>query len=182
MKRSPDRIHDEFREFAENESAAQPSQGIPQGVTDAIFAAVRADLQPPAARVFSKLLLIHSAMALLSLSVCPQFGYRLTGEGMGLMHLFMAFGTYGCMVACGAFFTGMSLFAAALLLRAEEIRLIRTHRALSLGALTLLSLGFFVMIDADVILGLAATWFAGSLFGSWLTLELGWRLRFGRVG
>ncbi|MCC7442672.1 MAG: hypothetical protein IT285_13640 [Bdellovibrionales bacterium] len=167
------KVRDEFREFMSAEERTPPP-----GVTETILSRVRADLNPSAARVFSKLLAIHSVTAAVTLSFCPQFGFRLLGEGMGLMHVFMAFGTYGCMVACGALFTGLSLLLAAFILRGEEIRKIRDNRLLTLGALTLLSLGFFIMVDAEIVFSLAVTWFAGALIGSWLTLELGWMIRF----
>jgi len=43
--------------------------------------------------------------------------------------------------------------------------------------LTLLSLGFFVMLDAEFILGFTAAWIVGSVIGGCMTLELGWTLR-----
>jgi len=168
---------DEFNTFASSKQTQVP----PRGISDAILSQVRRDLNPAALTVASKLMGIHAASAVVTLSVCPQFGFRAFGEGDGLVEVFMIFGHYGCLVACGAFFTGVSLLLVALLLKAEEIRRIRQHRLLALGALTLLSLGFFIMMDAEVILGLAIAWFIGALLGSIATLELGWKLRFGRA-
>lgn len=170
------KLEKEFAEFMSTKGSTPP-----QALSEAILARVQTDLNPSALRVFSKLIAIHATTAVVTLSVCPQFGFRVFGQGMGLMHYFMAFGTYGCMIACGAFFTGMSLLIAALVLRAEEIRKIHQNRILSLGAVTLLSLGFFIMVDADILLSLALTWFVGAMLGSWITLEVGWTLRFGRA-
>jgi hypothetical protein len=100
---------------------------------------------------------------------------------MGLMHYFMALGPYGCLVTCGAFFMGTSLVVAGLILRGEELRAIRRSRVLQLGALTLLSLGFFIMLDAQIVFGLALAWFFGAWVGSLLTLEITWRLRFKEI-
>lgn len=166
------KMDEEFKAFS-TQSGLEP----PRRLTEAILAHVRADLNPPGLHVFSKLMAIHALTAIVTLSICPQFGFRLFGQGMGLMDVFMAFGPHGCMVACGAFFTGASLWIAALVLRTEEIRKIRRNRLLSLGALTLVSLGFFIMIDAEILLGLTITWLLGAFLGSWLTLELGWFLR-----
>ena len=146
-------------------------------ITEQIFASVRTDLNPNAYWLFAKLLMIHTVTAVATLSVCPQFGFRVLGEGMGLMHVFMAFGTFGCFVACGSFFMGTSLLVASLTLKAGEIRKIRRNRWLMTGTLTLLSLGFFIMIGPEIIFSLTMPWLVGSLVGSIFTLELGWYLR-----
>jgi hypothetical protein len=165
-------IEREFESFAKGREKKPP-----KALSEALFAQVKADLHPSAVRVFSKLMGIHVAAAVATLSVCPQFGFRIFGQGMGLMHTFMALGPYGCMVACGAFFTSLSLLIAALLLSPEEVRKIRQNRVLTLGTLVLLSMGFFIMTDADILLSLAIAWFSGALIGSILTLELGWFIR-----
>lgn len=149
----------------------------PQKITEQIFASVRTDLNPNAYWLFAKLLMIHTVTAVATLSVCPQFGFRILGEGMGLMHVFMAFGTYGCFVACGSFFMGTSLLIASLALKAAEIQKIRRNRWLMTGALTLLSLGFFTMAGPELVFSLTMPWLLGSLIGSVLTLEFGWFLR-----
>lgn len=163
----------EYQAFLKAHDAA-PSLAVSQKV----IAQVHADLNPSSVRVFSKLLGIHAATSLATLAVCPQFGVGF-GQSMGLMTYFMELGPYGCLVACGSFFTGVSLLIASLVLRGEEIRRIRQNRLLELGALTLLSLGFFFMLDAQFVFGLTLAWFLGAVLGSAAALEMGWRLRFG---
>ena len=165
-------LKNEYQEFLKSSDSVPSSR-----VSSIILEKVHTDLNPSPFKVFSKLLLIHSLTAVVTLSVCPQFGFRILGEGMGLMHIFMAFGQYGCVIACGSFFTGMSLLMGSLVLRVEEIRKIRQNRWLELVLLTLLSLGFFVMMDAELIFGLTVAWFLGAMLGSAATLELGWMLR-----
>lgn len=167
-------MKDEFQDFQENVEAGSP----PAGVSETILGLVTRELNPSSWRVFSKLSGIHLFTGFLTLSVCPQFGFRLLGDGMGLMHYFMDFGDYGCKIACGAFFSGVSLLVASVALRPEEVRVLRRNRALQLGALTLLSLCFFIMFRADMVLGLTAAWFFGSVLGGLLTLELGFAMRF----
>ncbi len=162
----------EYQVFLKADDAA-PSQVL----SEKLKAHVHADLNPSSVRVFSKLLGIHAVTSLATLAICPQFGVGF-GQSMGLMTYFMELGPYGCLVACGSFFTGMSLLVASLVLRGEEIRKIRQNRLLELGALTLLSLGFFFMLDAQFVFGLTLAWFLGAMLGSFVTLELGWRLRF----
>lgn len=139
---------------------------------------VQRDLATSPAEVFTKLAAIFLCSSAATLTVCPQFGVRLLGEGMGLMHAFMFFGTYGCLVACGAFFLGSAFFMAGLILRGEELRLLRRHRWLTATALTALALGFFLMISTEIVLGLAFAWFIGALLGGTAMLELSWSLRF----
>ena len=81
------------------------------------------------------------------------------------------------MAACGAFFVGVSLLVAALVLNREEVRTLRAHPWLQLAALVFLSLGAFIMADAEILLGFALAWVVGSLAGGFAALELGWQLR-----
>jgi hypothetical protein len=149
----------------------------PKSVSESLLARVCADLHPSAWKVFSKLALIHFFTALGTLSLCPQFGWRLFGDGMGLMQYFSGLGDTGCGVACGSLFLGSSLLIATFLLRPEEVRRLRKNRVLELGALTLLSLGFFVMIHAEIAIGFLLAWLVGSVLGGIATLELGWVIR-----
>jgi hypothetical protein len=165
-------IKNEFEDFKNAESVTPP-----QGVSDQILARVQNNLNPSAWRVFAKLAGIHVVTALVTLSICPQFGIRVFGSGTGLMGYFMSLGKYGCMVACGCFFLGSSVLVAIALMRPEEIRVIRSRRLFELGALTLLSLGFFIMLQAQVVLGIFVAWTFGSLLGGILVLEAGWNLR-----
>lgn len=143
-------------------------------------ASIQRDLNPSAWSVFTKLAGLHLLASVLTLSVCPQFGIRLLGNGAGLMGVFMRLGPVACLVACGAFFVGTGLLLAGLLLRGEELRLIRKHRWLALTTLVSLSLGFFLMLDTEVLLNLAVAWFLGALAGGQLMLEATWIFRFQR--
>lgn len=159
----------DFQEF-KNSIGITP----PEEVSERILAVVNEDLKVSPWGVFSKLSLIHLFSALFTLSLCPQFGFRVFGEGMGLMHYFMSLGSVGCPMLCGAFFLGTSLLIATFVLSREELRALRSHRLAELGALTLLSLGFFIMIDpGNVVASFAISWMFGSLLGGFLVLELG---------
>jgi hypothetical protein len=166
------RLDQEFKEFL-GVADANPSPNI----NHQILAKVRADLNPSIFSVFSKLILIHALVSVFALSVCPQFGFQVFRNGMGLMHFFMQLGTYGCPMACGSFFIGLSVVAACFILKIEEIRKIKQTWVLQLGALSLLSLGFFFMMDSEIVFSFAAIWFLGALIGSVFTLEMGWFLK-----
>ncbi len=143
-----------------------------------IRAEVARDLQPSLVAVFTKVLGIHVVAAVATLSICPQFGIKLGAEGMGLMHYFMGLGEMGCRAACGFFFMALSLGLSAALLRAPEVRQLRRKWWIESLFLILASLGFFVMIAPEEVLGLLAVgWIAGGMMGSWIALEAIWKLR-----
>lgn len=169
----------EFEEY-KNAAASVP----PVRLSDEIRKVVAKDLNAMPWKVFSKLALIHLVSALLTLSFCPQFGFRVFGEGMGLMENFMGFGAYGCMLACGFFFMGSSLLMAALVLKSYELMAIRRHRFAEIGSIVLLSMGFFIMVGAEEVLtGYTLAWMTGAIAGGVTLLELGWAARkFARVG
>lgn len=162
----------EFKDFSESDPVSPPKQ-----VTDQILSMVHRDLNPNAWLIFAKLSLIHFGAGIITLSLCPQFGVRLFGEGPGLMKFFLNFGTYGCIALCGAFFVGVSLFISGLVLGREELRVLRRHKVLQISALTLLSMGAFIMADAEILFAFAAAWVLGSMIGGMAMLELGWLLR-----
>lgn len=155
------------------EEGSQP----PASISEGIMSRVRQDLNPSPWTTFAKLAAIHFFVGLFTLSLCPQFGVRTFGTGMGLMHYFMALGDVGCGIACGFLFIGASVLLASLFLSPDQVRVIRKHRMLELGALTLLSLGFFIMMSAEIVLGFALAWLIGSIVGGLATLEAGWFLR-----
>ena len=149
----------------------------PEKLRDNILSVVHRDLHPNAWQIFSKISLIHFFVGVVTLSLCPQFGVRIFGEGMGLMRLFASFGTYGCMAACGAFFVGTSLLVSAFILNRDELRVLKKHRLLQVAAITLLSLGAFIMADAEILFWFGLAWGLGSLLGGLAMLELGAFLR-----
>lgn len=142
---------------------------------------LKVDLNPSVSTVFTKLAGLHLIAATITLTLCPQFGVRLFAKGMGLMHVFMSLGPVGCLVACGSLFIGASFLLAGTVLKGEELRLIRNHRFLTLTTLTSFSLGFFIMLSAEVVLHLSIAWFIGALVGGSAMLEFAWALRFKRV-
>lgn len=162
----------EFQEFLEASPVAPPKE-----LSDKILAMVYRDLNPNPWSIFAKISLIHFAVGIITLSLCPQFGIRIFGQGLGLIHFFIMLGTYGCIVVCGAFFVGTSLFASSLILSRDELRVLRKHRSFHISALVLLSLGAFIMAGAEILFIFALAWAVGSLLGGSIVLELSWMLR-----
>lgn len=163
---------DDFKDFMFSESVLPPKV-----LSEKIYKIVESDLNPSSWKVFSKLTFIHFISAALTLSVCPQFGFRLFGDGVGLMGHFMHLGHIGCMIACGVFFLGASLLMAIIALKTEEIKIIRKYRWVQIAALISMSLGAFIMLDTEIVFGFASAWILGNVIGALSVLELGWYLR-----
>lgn len=165
-------LQQDFKAFAEADHAPPPE------LSARILATAQHELNPSAMRVFLKVLAVHSLTSLWTLGLCPQFGFRLYGSGLGLMRYFMRFGgNTGCMVACGIIFVGLTSFASALVLkRAEVTRLLRewpVHTFLLVG----FSLAFFLSVDAYLSLFTVLWWTAGGFIGAYVSLQGGLLLR-----
>lgn len=162
---------DEFQSFMLVEEQEPPRQ-----VSSRVIQIVQSGLHPPQWRVFAKLALIHLVVGFLVLLVCPQFGIGLF-EGMGLTSLLMHFGEIVCSIACGALFLGTSMFVSSLLLRPEEIRVMREREFVQLTLLALVSIFVFALLGATVAATLGLAWIMGSVLGGYTSFELGSRIR-----
>ena len=149
---------------------------VPQSVERETLSAIARELRPSSLSVFGKVLAIHVVVGLITLSYCPQFGVGLT-SGMGLMPFLMKFGESVCMLGCGALFLSFSLLAASLLLRTEEVRILKQNIVLQILSLSVLSIGTLLVAGAEVAAILALVWTGGALVGGVLSLEAGWTLR-----
>ena len=173
----------EYRAFlSQQEISAPPALDI------AVRREIRERLSPSFVQVWSKLGISHLAASLVTLSVCPQFQFRLLGEGHGLMGVFMDwFGPVGCTVACAVFFMGTSSVLSSWVLERDEIRELRGRTLPAVLGLLLPSLAFFALVGvmsgttglADFLQADTALWTLGALVGGWATLRagLGMRLR-----
>ena len=168
MKIKHEDFENEFKEFME-EPDLHPSASL----SEKVLTEIHRKLNPNSWLVFSRLSLIHFFSGLITLSVCPQFGINLFGTDLGLVKVFYRFGTYGCVTACGAFFIIMTTVLALIALRPEEIKKVRQLWLLQIAALSLLSLGVFLMLDADILWSFATFWIMGGLLGGLVTLEAG---------
>lgn len=156
-------------------ASARGDVQAPNHLRTAIQAAVFSDLSPSFIRVLGKMGIIHVLTSLVTLSICPQFGFRVWGEGMGLMDVFMRLGDVGCALACGIFFLGTTLVLASLILRRAEWRTIRNHRLLTVTSLLLPSLGFFRVMDGVFFLEFSLAWMLGAFLIGVFLLESVWR-------
>lgn len=158
------------RDFVEFQNAKGESPSI--AVTETIRARVAGDLTPSTLQVMRKLLGIHLLSSLITLSICPQFGFRLMGQGHGLMGYFMYAGTYGCQILCGGFFLFVSIFIARWVLSPAEWRQLESQKLLQFSTLSLVSMGLFLMISKEFVLAISAAWFVGTIIGAYSALKL----------
>jgi hypothetical protein len=124
---------------------------------------LKKEIFPSLSKIALKVGLIHLASSLLSLMACPQFGFRLFFSGHGLMHYFMKAGSVACFAFCGAFYLGASFWIAKIFLGEFEWAVLRKNSALSLSALSLLSLGAFSMMTQELSFEAGFVWLLGAL-------------------
>jgi len=166
------KIAEEFGEFLSSSEVRPPTQ-----VSEKILLHVRQELNPSQQIVFFKMLGVHAVVSLFSLSVCSQFGFQ-SFQLFDAMNLFMsAVGHTYCMALCGALYLGLSGLVFSLVLKPEEIKIIRKHRVLQMFLLSGVSMGVFLCTGAGVLFLPSLLWITGSLLGGIMTLELGWLVR-----
>jgi hypothetical protein len=145
-------------------------QALFEKMGPSLEAKFRTELAPTLMASGSRLLGVHVLSSLLTLSVCPQFGIRLIGEGHGLMALFMPFGMFGCFFFCGAFYLGSTVMLAKLILSRPDWRQVRANFTILTLVLSLCSLILFKLISGTLMLGIALMWFTGALLAARLSL------------
>ena len=161
----------EFREFAEAESVS-----VPEALSAHVLETIHHEMNPAALTVFTKVVFIQAVVGAVSLLFCPQFGVSLTSS-LGIMPYLMKFGESVCMLGCGGLFAGLSLLAASLLLKPEEVRSLKQHEVLHLVSLATLSLGAFLCLGGEIVFTLGLVWLLGAVLGGAISLEAGWALR-----
>jgi len=164
-------MKNEFEEFQKSAEIVPP-----RDISEKIISKVRSDLNPSSLSIFRKLSLIQVLTGFITLLFCPQFGIGLT-SGMGLMGILMRYGENFCMAGCGAVFLGVSALVSTIVLRPEEIRVLKKNIALQFPILALATLGVFICLGAPVISILGISWFVGSVLGGVLSFEIGQKLR-----
>jgi hypothetical protein len=151
---------EDFQEFVR--SAGAP---VPNEVSNSILSRVRQDLNPSAWLVFAKLLTIHSVVGTLSLAICNQFGISPFQTGFSLSDYFMKFGHSTCMVLCGVLFVSLSVLLTRVIIRPEEFHVLRRNAWLEIFALSMISLGMFAVLGAEITLAVGVLWLTGALLG-----------------
>lgn len=154
------KIRDEFKEFLQGGD-------LPPKEFDAQFLQImRTKMQPDIAQVWPKFVFAQLAAALITLTVCPQFGVGPLGGGHGLGHVFMSFGEAACAAFCGAFFLATGTLAAVMMLKKGERREVFNYRFRILGAVSVMS--FLTLMGIGTSLELPMLYNSPFEYGMWL--------------
>lgn len=164
-------MKNEFLEFLSSKSISPPKE-----ISQIILEKVSKDLNPTSISVFFKIGIIHLIVGSITLIFCPQFGLGFL-SGMGIMHFFMSLGSVGCSILCGSLFLGFSALTISLILRPEEIRVLRRNEFFQISLLGLLSLLIFIILGEVIVPGLTMAWLLGGIMMGVFSLEAGWYLR-----
>lgn len=162
-------------EFNAFESAQQHAP--PPAAAEAIKTIVSRDLNPTFWRVLVRLFGITACAGALTLLICPHMGLGY-GNMFGLMGIIMKLGDHFCQALCGAIFVGFGSLLAALVLRPEELRVIREERLLQFTVISASFLGLFVCAGAPAFSILGLSWMTGAVIGGLSTFEAAARFRF----
>lgn len=150
---------------------------IPEAISKRILNDIKKRLNPDLKYILSKLLAVHTLTTIITLAVCPQFGFQVIKTSLNLMHYFMQFGQHFCDFACGAFFTTISCLIALFIISRDELRAIRHHKVILTSAILLVSIGFFSIMNTQLFFELSFLWIFGASAGAMLVLEVGTKIR-----
>lgn len=148
---------------------------IPNQLNEKILTEVKIRLNPDIKILLLKLFSIHVVTALVTLSICPQFGFAVFKSSFNLMDTFMKLGPHFCDFLCGAFFTTTSMISALIVLSRDELRVLRHKKLLANLTLILSSIGFLIMFNPELFVEFSFLWLLGSVGGIVLSLEFGTR-------
>lgn len=162
----------DYQEFLALDSAVVPAE-----LSQKIKNVVHSDLNPSSFLIFGKLLSLHALIGTLSLAFCNQFGMNPFGTSFSLTDYFMHFGHSICMMMCGILFLGLSTSMTAMMLRPEELRVLRKNIWFQNSLLVIFSLMAFVLAGAEIAGGILLLWALGAMLGGVSSNELVYRLR-----
>jgi hypothetical protein len=163
--------------FLKSESTA-----VPKDVTERVFSRLKPLINPNAWFVFFKILAIHVAIGFASLSICHQFGMNPFHTDKSLSDWMMAVGGHNaCMIGCGVLFISLSLLAASYFLTIEEVRALKRTELRQTLALSIVSLGIFVLAGAEIAVTIAGLWLLGAFIGGFLATEAAMKLKLARI-
>ncbi len=149
---------------------------IPSSVNEKILKSVHEKLHPKISHLLGKVFLAHMISSVLTLSVCPQFGFKIFKLPINLMHTFMVFGMPICNFLCGLFFTTTSMLIASIVLNRDEIRALRHREVLAASVLILSSIGFFGIMNPNLFIEFSLLWLLGAVLGVIATVEISSRV------
>ena len=114
----------------------------------------------------TKSVMVHLVSSLFTLSICPQFDYRLA-HWASLEHIFMHWGEGWCSFWCGVLYTSVTALLLPMVLSTSEIKKIKPWFSLGMLLLCILSLFVLTVLGARPIWDtLTFLWILGAVCGS----------------
>lgn len=163
----------EYAEFVKFDGAE-----IPAELNGRVISRVLKLINPNPLGVFFKILGVHLAVGLLSMSVCHQFGMNPFNTEVSLADWMMQVGGYQfCMIGCGVTFVSLSVLAAGYFLTLEEVNALKRTEFLQTLVLGMISLGLFAAFGAHLAIGVAGLWLLGAIVGGFAATQTVWRLK-----
>lgn len=139
-----------------------------------ISAQVRRDLRPSHMNVALNLVGLHFISSLVTLSICPQFGVRLLGQGHGLMAYFMPLGMIGCFTLCGLFYLLVTAALTKFSFSRAQWRVLKNSYVFYMAGLSLSSMLLFSLIQGLFVLHLSIAWMVGAILGAYVMKWTPW--------
>ena len=162
----------EFAEFA-NADPAKPSNDVDRVVMDM----VAKNLLPSPMKVYSKFTLVEAASGLLTLTVCPQFGFGFGQHNEFLHSLHASTTPVVFYLLCGLFFVLLGASMSGLLLNRDEIRSVGSKRFPYFALYSALAYLILIMLGTEVFVISSLVWILGAFLGNVLGFEAVIRLR-----
>lgn len=140
---------------------------------------IRQLLNPSLSQISVKILTVHLFLGFLAFAICPQFGFKYFGEGIGLHRYFMIFGHEVCMVLCGMLLFGITYSASVSILTLGEIRKFNEYKGLITFLLTLITLTPFLIMRSPALPSIqeVLNWVFGAFSGGILLFEISSKLK-----
>lgn len=162
----------EFSEFVEADPVA-PSKAVDETVTNM----VGKDLLPSPMKVFGKFTLIETFSGLLTLTICPQFGFGL-GRHNEFIHSLHTMTTPSVFyLFCGLFFVLLGAGMSGLILNHAEISTVGKDRFLFFSFYSILAYLMLVFLGPEDFVLSSLVWILGAFFGNVMGFEAIVRLR-----
>jgi hypothetical protein len=158
-------VQKEYLEFI----SGTTKEGVPQGVQTQFwkeYAALREVEKVTWGRLVTKSLVMHGFASLFTLSICPQFDYRLA-HWARLDHIFMHWGEGWCSFWCGVLYMSVTALVLPGVLSAAEVKKLKPWWSVGVILLSVVSLLVFTVLGgSDIWDTLTFLWIFGAVLGA----------------
>lgn len=162
----------EFTDFIETEQIAPGDR-----LDETVLSMVRKDLRPALWKTYGKLTLVEVTAGLLTLTLCPQFGFGFAQHNQFLHALHSSTPPAVFYLLCGLFFVIFGATLGGLILNRAEIRTAGRSRYLYFTVYSVLAFLILLALGPEAFVVSTLAWILGALLGNILGFEVAIRLR-----